>query len=263
MQRRLAADLASDRTAPSGDKDDLSADIASDLFHMQVDGLPPEKVLYADVLQHGDVDLLVHHLVDSRKHLDLACGLLADLQQRFPLPLLQSGNRYDDFFNMVMLRHLRDRLFPAYDRDSLEIGSDFVRIIVNNARNLPVQMLAVLHLTDEHIAGRARSYYHRHHRFRLSGVLAVVIGDPQKAVRKPGDNDAYREKHDIDKNITSRHRVPQQLHSAELYEGRQHDRRDRVLEFLNAGEAPQACIKLADRIDQHSAYYIDPHIAAD
>ena len=164
---------------------------------------------------------------------------------------------------MIVFRHLRNRLFAAHDRDSLQIGTDFVRIIIYDTGYFPVQMFAVLHLPDKHIAGCACSNHHRHHRLRLTDALVVVVRDPEKTVGKPWNNNTYREKQDINKDIASRHRIVQQSHPAELYKRRQHDRCDRILKLLNAGKPPQTRVELADHIDQHRTDHIDPHITSD
>ena len=219
MQRCLTADLASDRASSSSNKDDLAADIVSYFLHVEIHRLSSEKILNADISQHGDVDLLVDHLIDSRKHLDLASRLLTDIQQFSPLLVIQCRNRDDDLLDVIALRHLGNNLFPAHDRDPLQIRPDLIGIVIYDTWDFPVQMLAVLHLSYKHIPCRARSDDHCHHGFRLSGVLMIVVRDPQKAVRKSRNDNTYRKKQDINKDIASRHRVVQEPHSAELYKG--------------------------------------------
>src|SRR5699024_2511760 len=104
MQRNLTADLASDRTSASGHQDYLAADIVSDFLHMEIHRFSSEEVFDADVSQHGDVNLLIDHLIDSRKHLDLARRLLADIQQFSPFLILQGWNCDNDLFDMIVFR---------------------------------------------------------------------------------------------------------------------------------------------------------------
>ena len=262
MQGDLPADLASDGAAPAGHKDDLAADVSVDLFHMQVHRLPSQQVFDTDVPEHGDVDLLVDHLVDARQHLDLACGILADFQQFPPLLIFQGRNGDDDLFDIVLLRHIRDGLFASHDGDSLQIRADLLPVIVNDAGHLAVQVLAVFHLAHEHIAGCARAHHHGHHRLCLPDHLVVAVRDPQEPVGKPRRDHADRVQQDIDENIAPRHRIPEQLHPAELYERGKHDRHDGVFQLFQSREPPQAGIQMAERVDKDCAHHIDPHVFA-
>ena len=163
VQRHLAADLASNRAPASGHKDDLVSDIVPDFLHVEIHRLSSEKIFDTYVPQHGDVDLLIDHLIDPGEHLDLACCLLTDVKQLSALLVIQCGNRDDDLLDIITLCHLRNALFTSHDGNPLEIGADLARVIVYDARDFSVQMLAVLHFSDEHVARCARSDDHRHH----------------------------------------------------------------------------------------------------
>ena len=81
MKRHLTADLASDGTASAGHNDHFAGDVISDLLHMKIHRLSSKEILDTYIPQHRDVDLLIDHLVDARQYLDLARGLLTNLQQ--------------------------------------------------------------------------------------------------------------------------------------------------------------------------------------
>ena len=164
MKCHLTADLASNGSSASGHENNFAGNIAPDRLHMQIYRLSTQKIFNTHIAKHGDVHFLIDHLIDTRKHLDLARRLLTDLQQFMLLLILQCRYRNNDLLDIIFFCHRRDLFLTAYNRNSLQISTDLIRIVVYNARHFPVQVFAVLHLPDKHISGCPRSHNHRHHR---------------------------------------------------------------------------------------------------
>ena len=130
VKRHLPADLAADGPSASGDQDNLALKIAADFLHIQLHRLSSQQILYADVPQHRYIYLLIDHLIDSRQDLDLAGRLLTNLQEFLLILILQCRDCDNNLFNTIFLCHLGNVFFFPDDGDSLQIGSDLLRVII-------------------------------------------------------------------------------------------------------------------------------------
>ena len=153
VQCHLSADFTSDGSSASCDQHGLALDIIHDFIHLKIDRLSSKQVLNLNLAEHGYTDFIVDQLIDSRENQDFTGCFLADIQQFL---LAFSGyrrNRNYNFFDSIFLSIIRNHFFLSDNRYSLEICSLFCGIIVNNTGNLSIQMLAVIHLTHDHVTG--------------------------------------------------------------------------------------------------------------
>ena len=241
VQGRLTAELAADGTASPGNQDHFVLDICPDLVHFQPDGIPAQQILDLHFPEHGYIHLLVHHLVDAGQHQDLAGGLLADLQQFPAFVRRQGGNGDDNLFYLVLFHHGRNVFLAPHYRDALKPGADLFWIIVDDAGNLPVQVLAVFHFPDHHEPAGSGPHHHGHNGAGV-GEFSPAPVDPQKAVGKPWNNHQRQEKQGIDDDITSGHHKPQDPQARQLQAGGDQHRENQISQFHDTGEAPETGI---------------------
>ena len=219
MKGHLPADLAAYGAAASCYQDYFVFYVFRNLIYFQLHRLSSQKILNLDLLEHAQVDLFIYHLVDSRKDLDLAGCLLADIQELFPLLLRQCRNGDNDFLNAVPLHGLRNVFLLSYNGDSLEVCALLLVVVINDTGHNAVQVLAVFNLPDNVITCGSCPHYHGYLRTDLGSGSVVAPHDPDKPVGKSWDNHTACLQHNIDENITSGHRQVQDLHPDPLDEG--------------------------------------------
>ena len=263
MEGQLTADLASDGAAPAGDQDHLALDIIHDLLHLQLHRIPAQQILDLHLPEHGHADLLIDQLVNAGKHQDLAACLLADIQK----PLLCRGregrNGDDDLLHLIFFRVIGNLLLPADHGNALEICTDLDRIIVYDTGDRPVQMLAVFHLPDDHIPGRARSHDHGAQRLRFPALQKIMAHDPDKAVGKTVHDRQRRQDQQIQERIAPGNPQIQDPHPRRLGQsGRQH-RADHVFHLHYAGKPPQTAVKPEKPEQKQGRDHIDVKIFPD
>ena len=216
VQCHLPADLTSDGSSAPCDQHGLALDIIHDLIHLEVDRLSSEQVLNLDFPEHGYTDFIVDQLIDSRENQDFTGCILADIQQFF---LGFSGyrrNRNDNLFDSIFFSIIGNHFFLSDDRYSLKICSQFGGIIVNNTGNLSIQMLAVIHLTHDHITGRSGTYNHRLDGRSFSFFPVFVHRDPQEPIGESAYDRQKRKQQQVKERITSRNLTPHKFHPGGL-----------------------------------------------
>ena len=151
----LTAELRADRSATAGDEDGLPLDHAEDFFVVDLDRFTAEEVEYVDVAELADADFAVDELVDARDGLQLAAALLTDVEDLRALFGGRGRDRIDDFRDLVLLYGVEDVVSCADDRDAVEDAALLVRVVVDQADRIPLQVLTGKELLDEHPASIA------------------------------------------------------------------------------------------------------------
>ena len=217
MQCHLSADFASDGSSASCNQYDFALNIFHDFIHLEIDRLSSKQVLNLNLAEHGYTDFIVDQLIDSRENQDFTGCFLADIQQLF---LGFSGyrwNRNDNLFDSIFFSIIGNHFFLSDDRYSLKIRSQFGRIIVDNTGNLPIQMLAVVHLANNHITGGSGTYDHRLNGRSFSFFSVLVHGNPQKPIGESAHDRQKRKQQQVKERITSRHLAPHKFHPGGLH----------------------------------------------
>lgn len=168
----LTAELGADGSATAGDEDGLPLDHAEDFFVVDLDRFTAEEVEDVDVAKLADADFAVHELVDARDGLQLTAALLTDIENLRALFSGRSRDRIDDFGNLVLLYGVEDVVSCADDRHAVEDAALLVRVVVDQADRIALQVLAGEELLDEHPAGVARA--DDHHAFAWFAALPLT-----------------------------------------------------------------------------------------
>ena len=145
----LAAEFAADRTAAARDEDGLAVDEVEDFVHVGADGFPAEEVLHGDLLHLAGGDFAGHELVHAREVLQLAVGLLADVQDVAALFSGGAGDCQVDLLDVVFLDVLQDRVAAADDRDAVHDTAPLVGVVVDDAADLVVYLLRGLQVGQD------------------------------------------------------------------------------------------------------------------
>ena len=236
----LTAELTADGAAAAGDKDGLAVDEVIDLAEIRFDGLAPEKILHGNRLHLADRDLAEDKLVDAGKHLDLAVGFAADIQDIALLRRRGAGDREENLLHLVLFDIFKDRVAAADDPVSLNDAAPFVRVIVDDADHLIVGLLRAPKILQQHLPGLAGADQHdpdrgnrrtrraqveknpvaeadRHHKHHLEQAAEDIVGDGHPSA----DNG------DVDN----------------MEDGGQERRRHAPLKIRDAGKAPHVPIE--------------------
>ena len=168
MRCHLTAQLASDGSAAAGNQDGLAGHIAHDGVQLNPDGLPAQQILDLYFTELGDTDLAFDHLIETRQHLQLAAGVLTDIQDFFSLGLGRGGHGYDNLVDIHFPHQAVDILSASGNLDTAQVLALLGGIVVNDAADFLIQKTAVLELLDDHGSGLAAAYDH--------GVLAFFLG---------------------------------------------------------------------------------------
>ena len=183
----LTAELRADRSATAGDEDGLPLDHTEDFFVVDLDRFTTEEVEDVDVTELADADFSIDELVDARDGLQLTATLLTDVEDLRALFGGRSRDRIDDFGNLVLLYGVEDVVSCTDDRDAVEDAPLLVRVVVDQADRIPLQVLAGEELLDEHTAGVARA--DDHHALAWFAALPLTGDTVEEA------NEAVEEAH--------------------------------------------------------------------
>ncbi len=168
----LTAELRADRSTTAGDEDGLPLDHTEDFFVVDLDRFTTEEVEDIDVAELADTDFAVHELVDARDGLQLTAALLTDVEDLRAFFSGRGRDRIDDFRDLVLLYGAEDVVSCADDRDAVEDAALLVRVVVDQADRIALQVLAGEELLDEHPAGIARA--DDHHAFAWLAALPLT-----------------------------------------------------------------------------------------
>ena len=238
----LPAEFRADGAAAAGDQDDLAADEVEDLLHLRLDGLTPQQVLDRDGLQLVDSDFAADQLVETRQVLQLAVGLLADVQD---IPAFFRGGTRDgqiDFVDLVLIGILQNGIPAADNRDVMNIAAPFVGIVVNDADNLFRRIGGTGNIAEDHLPGVAGADEHD----IVAGPDSVgtqLAQIKKQAVGKPdGRNENILEARADD--VVGDGHTPEQGRDQDNMEDGGRERSDRDPDkFGKAGKTPEAVVK--------------------
>lgn len=181
----LTAKLGADGSATAGDEDGLPLDHAEDFFVVDLDRFTTEEVEDVDIAELADADFAVHELVDARDGLQLTAALLTYIEDLRALFGGRGRDRIDDFRDLVLLYGVEDVVSCADDRDTVEDAALLVRVVVDQADRITLQVLAGEELLDEHPAGITRA--DDHHALAWLTALPLTgdaVEEPDEAVEE-------------------------------------------------------------------------------
>ena len=208
MSGDLPAKLTADRASASRNHNHGIAYIIYDLVYIRPDRLPAQQIFYLHFLQGRHRDLPIDQLVGSRYGPKLTSRLLADIQ--YLLPGLPAGGRNceDDLINSILRRRVHDLVPAPYDRNPPQKLAVTARLIIDDASNLQIDVLADLYLLQDHVGRRARpDDHHMHSGLPTQNVLPLGIQDPQNTVTEP-NHAGHAEQKNPKKHIIASGHIP-------------------------------------------------------
>ena len=145
----LTAELGPDGSAAAGDEDDLAVDEVEDFLHVSLDRLSAEQVFDGDLAEGADGDLTGEKLIHTGELLQLASGLLADIDD-IALVLRVGGRDGDINLRDLILPDAReDVVSAARDRDAFDISVPLIAVVVDEADDLVVQLDGRLDVAED------------------------------------------------------------------------------------------------------------------
>ena len=151
MPGNLPAQLAADGAAAAGDQNHLTGEEFGNGFRIQLHRGSAQQILNGHILHLGQAHLAVYQLVQSRQHPHPAGGFLAQLQN---LRLGLGGGRgdgKDNLGNPVPLHRLENLIPAPYNGYAVKEFSLLGGVIVNNAAQGAVHILAGGNLLGQHL----------------------------------------------------------------------------------------------------------------
>lgn len=244
VTRDLTAELGADRSATAGDEDSLSLDHAEDFFVVDLDWFTTEEVEDVDVAELADADLAVHELVDARDGLQLTAALLTDIEDLRALFGGRGRDRIDDFRDLVLLYGVEDVVSGADDRDAVEDAALLVRIVVDQADRIALQVLAGEKLLDEHPAGVTRA--DDHHALPWLTALPLTgdtVEETDEAVEEAHAGVHHEAEAVADDVVGSRHMHVHEEHAEGIQYEEHQVGADHIEELDEAREVPDAVVQ--------------------
>lgn len=240
----LPAELGADRSATTGDEDGLPLDHTEDFFVVNLDRFTTEEVEDVDVAELADADFAVHELVDARDGLQLTSALLTDVEDLRALFRSRGRNRIDDFRDLVLLYGVEDVVSCADDRDAVEDAALLVRVVVDQADRITLQVLTGEELLDEHPAGVTRA--DDHHALTWFAALPLTgdaVEEPDEAVEETHAGVHHEAEAIADDVVGSRHVHVHEEHAEGIQYEEYQVGADHIEELDEAREVPDAVVQ--------------------
>ena len=195
----LTAQLAADAPAAAGDQHHLAGNIAHNFIQIDLDGFPAQQVLRIDLAQLADADLSVDHLENAGKHLYLAAGGGTDVQNFLPGLCGTVGNGEDDLADLVFFHSRGNVLTAAHNGNAAQLLVPLHRVVVNDAGQVILNMVAVGKFHSQRPSGVARADKHDvFHAVGMGDVADAPLRRPEQPVGEPdghGADEAEQEAH--------------------------------------------------------------------
>lgn len=240
----LTAELRADRSATAGDEDRLSLDHTEDFFVVDLDRFTTEEVEDVDVTELADADFAVYELVDARDGLQLTAALLTDVEDLCALFGSRGRDRIDDFRDLVLLYSVEDVVSGADDRDAVEDAALLVRVVVDQADRIALQVLTGEELLDEHAAGATRA--DDHHAFARLTALPLAgdaVEETDEAVEEAHAGVHHEAEEIADDVVGSWHVHVHEEHAERIQYEEYQVGADHVEELDEAREVPDAVVQ--------------------
>ena len=245
----LTAELGADRSATAGDEDRLPLNHAEDFFVVDLDRFTTEQVEDVDVAELADADFAVDELVDARDGLQLAAALLTDVEDLRALFSGRGRDRIDDFRDLVLLYGVEDVVSCADDRDAVEDAALLVRVVVDQADWIALQVLTGEELLDEHPAGIART--DDHHALAWLSALPLAgdtVEETDEAVEEAHAGVHHEAEAVPDDVVGSWHVHLHEEHAEGIQYEKYQVRADHIEELDEACEVPDAVVQ-AEKVE--------------
>ena len=237
----LPAELTADGAAASGDKHCFAIDEVEDFLHVCLDGLSAEKVLYRYLLHLADGYIAAHELVHAGQVLELAVGLLADVQDVSALLRSGTGNGQIDFLDLEFLDIYQNAVPAAYNRHTVDVAPPLIGLIIDEAHDSVVDFSRSTNVTRDRLSCIAGAYDHDP---SVSLRVGLLVAEQQnKAIRKADrghKDELQRRSHYI---IGNRHAAEEKRNKQDVEHRCYYSRHNDIQKFRIAGVFPDALIK--------------------
>ena len=202
--RDLPAELAADGASAARDQDRFAAQESGDVGQIDLDAVTPQKVEDRDVPDLLNCDLAVGKLEDAGQSLEVAVGLLANLQDIAAILIVRRRNGKNNLLDTVLLHNGGDVVAVARDLDSAQIVAALVEVVVHDTDDVVDRLHAGLKLAQSHragVAGADQEGSALHRSVRRANQHA------QGAVADPGDADQSDQEQTADDGVTDRKEI--------------------------------------------------------
>ena len=253
--RDLAAELRTDGAAAPGDEDGLAVNEVEDFLQVGGDGLAPQQVLNRDVLHLADGDVPEDELVHAGQVLQLAAGLLADIQDVPALLGRGAGDGEEDLLHRVLLGVLQDGVPAADDGHAVNVSAPFVGVVVDDTDDLLFGLVGGADVAEDHLAGVARA--DEHHAGDVAPLAAGLAQEEDEAVGKAHAHHEDKLDHAADDIVGNGHAAEDERDEDAVEDARDDGGQDDAPELREAGKAPEALIQPQRHKDDHAEDRVD------
>src|SRR5690606_24972341 len=150
LPQELAAKLAADGAAATGDENAAVTDQLLDGSRIGVDGVAPQEVFDVHVAQLLDANRAVEQFVDAGDDLGFDAGRLADVEDFPDLLAGRRGHGDDDQIDVEIAHGRGDGLATAQDGHAVDPDVVLGRVVVDVANHVKAKLRIILRLTHDH-----------------------------------------------------------------------------------------------------------------
>ena len=251
--RDLSAELRTDGPAAAGDENDLPAHEVIDFLHLGTDLVTAEEVLDRDVLHIRDGDIALGKLGDAGHDLQLAVGLLADIQDI--TALFEGGTRNGkvDLLDLILLDILENRLAAADHGDPVDKTAPLIRIVVHDTDDLLPHVGHALDISKNNLAGAARA---DEHHAAIGTAQVLLMQEENHPIRKADPGHEKELNQGASEIIGQGHTVEEEGNPPSMQSRRHQGGKEDADQLREAGETPDAVIQAEDNKNHEADHRI-------
>ena len=251
----LAAQLAADGTAATGNEDRFADDMAADLGHIDLNGGSAQQIFHGHVLHIADADLSCDDLGDAGQDLQLTAGLFADIQDTMQLFLAGAGDGNEDLVDAVLLYIGQDSVPAAHHRHARDIPVPFVGVIVNEAADLQIIFGLLGDVLQDHLSGTAGA--DEHDPLAVAGGPELAALQQDEAVGEPDTQHGGKLQTHAYHKIGNRHAAEQDRDADDVQKRCDQRGGKDTHQLIDAGEAPDAVVQPHPDEDHDADHGVD------
>ena len=159
--RNLAAQLTTDGTASSGDKNDFIFHISGNRIQIRLYRLASQKVFNLNRTKFFDRSFSIYKLIYTRKNFQICPRLLTDFKDLLHFFFRRTRHRHNNLIDLIMTGGVKNFISSANHLNSINKCVLFGLIVVNHTANIAVQFFTHFKLVDHHISGFSTTDDHR------------------------------------------------------------------------------------------------------
>ena len=214
---------------------------------------PAEQILHADVADLLDADLAAGELIKARQDLKLAAGLLADVHDLARVTARSGRDRENDVSHMVAACCLQNAVSAADDGNAAEQRVFLARVVVDDADDVVLALLAALELAHDHRTGGSGADEH-------GGAHGRALPADEAAEYAVGIADE-RQREKQEQQIEDRHaarKITARDIADQLLQQRRADRgKENIAQLVDAGVRPQAPVEVQQRKQENGEHGVE------